>query len=132
MKTVNPYFLHKLIAPLAGLADEDMSLEKYGSLNPNDLGQLGEVIRRELRPHFLALNAEGKDRAKLALAYYLSREGSDFGRVLDSSLLPFDSPDDPRNFFVLLWAELFPEEELIPIDISGFKEVPDIHEPNRY
>jgi hypothetical protein len=132
MKTVNPFFLCKLLGPLVGLADDDDALDKYHPLDPNDPEQVRVVIRDELAPHFLAMSADGKARARLALNYYLSNPRLDFGRVMDSSLLPFESPADPRTFFVLLWEELFPGEVFVPIGVDDYREVPNIHEPNRY
>jgi len=131
MKTVNPYFLHELLAPLAGLADDDHAVETYRELNPNDANQVRGVIRRDLVPHFHALDERAKKRARLALSYYLSKNSADFTRVFESSLPPFDPPDDARMFFVWLWEELFPSESFELSDLEAFREVPDIHEPNR-
>ncbi len=132
MKTVNPYFLHELLAPLTGLADDDSAVEAYREVDPNDSRKVREIVRRVLLPHYVDLTSEAKERAKLALSYYLSKPLADFARVFDSCLLPFAPPDDPRLFFVWLWAELFPSESYELPSLGAFREIPDIHEPNRY
>lgn len=132
MKNVNPYFLHELLAPLTGLADDDSAVETYRGLDSNDSSKVRQIIRRVLLPHFSQLRPPGKERAKLALSYYLSKPAADFARVFDSCLLPFAPPDDVRLFFVWLWEELFPSESYEQPNLTAFREVPDPYEPTRF
>lgn len=132
MKSVNPYFLRELLTPLTGLADDDLAVESFRDLAPNDTEGVCAVIRRFLVPHYERLSPTARDKAKLALGYYLSKPRTDFSRVFNSCLLPFPPPDDARLFFLWLWQELFPSESYELSNSETFREVPDIHEPNRY
>ena len=129
MKTVNPYFLHRLLDPLSGLADDDESVEKYATLDPNDEESVRQVIRHLLVPHFRSLSADCVVRIRLAYQYYLTKESSNFERVYESILPPFDPPNDPRMFFVWVWEECFPGEAFELEDVSDIVESPDINEP---
>jgi len=132
MNQVNPFFLHELLGPLTGLADDDSTVDFFRSIDPNDPDQVRPIIRRYLVPYFDQLQAPAKRKAKLALSYYLSNSSANFARVFHSCLLPFPPPDDARMFFLWLWEELFPNENHQLTDLTAFREVPDIHEPNRY
>jgi len=132
MKTVNPFLLHELLAPITGLADDAVAVEAYSRLDTNDERQIKEVIRRELKPYYCSLNEQVRKRAKFALSYYLSKPSADFARVFESCLPPFDPPDDARQFFVWLWEEFFPTECFELQTLREIKEVANIHEPNRY
>lgn len=129
MKYVNPYFLHTLLEPLTGLADDDDAVAEYADLDPNDGEQVREVIRKLIVPHARSLTPAVLERVQLAFRYYLTKPSSNFGRVYDSNLPPFDAPNDPRKFFVWVWEECFPEERYDLVDVGGYMENPDINEP---
>jgi hypothetical protein len=131
VKTVNPYFLHTLLGPLAGMADDDDAVRRFASIDSNNEGQVKRVISEMLAPHFFGLSAEMKDRAKTALGYYLAKPDANFERVFESCLPPFDPPSVARQFFVWLWEVLFPTESFAAVDYLTFREVADIDEPNR-
>lgn len=134
MRTVNPYFLHSLLAPLAGLADDDEAIIRYRDFNPNDEPSVRQVIRELLVPHARTLSGAVRDRVKLAFRYYLTKELSPerdvrLDRVYYSILPPFDAPDDPRQFFLWVWEECFPGEKCHLNDLDNYTEVRDINEP---
>lgn len=129
MKTVNPWFLHRLLEPITGLADVDDAVALYSSLDPNDERGVREVIRQLIVPHAKSLSERERERVKLAYRYYLSKEGANFGRVFESNLPPFDPPDDPRMFFVWIWEECFPGETWQLPDLENYTENPDVNEP---
>jgi hypothetical protein len=131
MRTVNPYFLHTLLEPITGLADDDDAVANYSSLNPNDEHSVREIIRELIVPHAKTLSEPVRERVKLAYRYYLSKQDSQFGRVFDSNLPPFDSPDDPRMFFIWMWEECFPGEAYELPQLDTYTERPDINEPLR-
>ncbi|MDR2981212.1 MAG: hypothetical protein LBV12_03080 [Puniceicoccales bacterium] len=131
MKTVNPYFLHVLLDPLTGLADDEDAVEKFATLNPDDQHEVRTVIREMLTPNFENLPSQTQKRCKQALAYYLSKPDANFGRVYEACLPPFDPPKDPRDFFVWIWSELFPGEIYEEHASELYCEVPDIEEPGR-
>jgi hypothetical protein len=132
IRTINPCLLNLFLEPLTGLADDDAAVEAYRSLDPNDPAQVRQVIRRELVPHFAELADKGKERARLALSYYLSLPGINFEDVFEAGLPPFDPPDDPRLFFLWLWEEIFPGESYEFGDPREVKIVSDVYETNRY
>lgn len=131
MKLVNPYFLNDLMSPITGLADDDEAVSYYNSLNISSEEQYRSIIREVFIEYFSSLDKQKKDKTKTALSFYLSKQDSDFERVFESCLPPFDPPTDVRDFFVWLWEELFKGESYIISDMESYKIVPDIHEPNR-
>jgi hypothetical protein len=68
--------------------------------------------------------------AERSFRYFLSKQGTDFGRLYDSCLLPIASPSNPRQFFVWLWEDLFGKEPFRLEDLSQFQENNDLHGPN--
>lgn len=131
MKSVNPYFLHSLLEPLTGLADDDEAVVEYAKVNPNSEQEVREIIRRLIVPHCASMSEKAVERTKLAYRYYLSKPGSNFERVYYSNLPPFNAPDDPRLIFVWIWEECFPGEDFKIDDLSGYVEKPDVNEPLR-
>jgi hypothetical protein len=131
LKPVNPFFLSTLIGPLIGLADDDEVAARYKDLDPDDEASVRAIIRELLVPYYATLGPLTKERARVALNYYLCKPSISFQRVLDSNLIPFDAPKDARLFFFWLWQELFPNEELDRSVLAETEEVHDIDEPHR-
>ena len=129
MKNVNPHFLHTLLAPLVGLADDDDAVAAYASLQPNCEQGVRHVIREVIVPHSLTLSSRAIEKIKLAYRFYLSTPGQKWDRVFDSVLLPFYAPDDVRSFFVWVWEECFPGESYNLPDLESYIVNPDINEP---
>lgn len=130
MKTVNPYFLNKLLSPITGIADDDEVVMYYQNMNLNEV-QYRIIIREQLKPYFDGCSEIVKQKSKLTLSYYLSKNDYDFEDVFESCLPPFDPPENARDFFVWLWEELFGNEDYKISDLESFKEVPDVYEPNQ-
>ncbi len=107
MKEVSVSHIDALLSPLIGLADDDEAVAKYRTINQNDASEVKAVIGATIRPYFDLYDTKSKGKAKDSLSYYLSLPGSDFERLYYSNLLPFDALDDPKNFFIWLWEELF-------------------------
>lgn len=131
MKKVNPFFLHTLLEPITGLADDDDAVSLYSQLDPNDVDAMRKIIRNLIVPHCQELSKTVFERVKLAFQYYLSKPNSNFGRVFSSNLPPFYAPDDPRLFFIWIWEECFPGESYRIEDLDMYVEDPDINEPLR-
>lgn len=129
MKSVNPYFLHTLLEPLTGLADDDKAVAKYSSIDPNDSEQVRQVIRDLIVPHAKSLSAPVRERVKLAFRFYLSKDNSNFARVYNSNLPPFDPPHEPRKFFVWVWEECFPGADFRLANLDEYVENADVNEP---
>ena len=131
MNKVNPYFLHTLLEPLTGLADDDDAVLRYRGLDPNSDQQVRAIIRETIVPHAKSLSAKATDKVRLAYKYYLSKVDSKFDRVFYSNLLPFDAPDDPRRFFLWVWEECFPIEDYLMESLDEYVENADVNEPLR-
>ena len=129
---MNPYFLHTLLEPLSGLADDDDAVQAYANLDSNDETQMRAIIREMIVPLALSLSTGAKERVKLAYQFYLSKPDAKWDRVFYSTLPPSDAPNDPRQFFVWIWDECFSGEDFHLADLSKFIENRDINEPMRF
>jgi hypothetical protein len=131
MKSVNPYFLHTLLEPITGLADDDGAVARYASLDPNDERSVRKVIRELILPHANSLKEAVRKEVRLAYRFYLSKPEANWGRVFDSNLPPFNAPNDPRLFFIWVWEECFLGESYDLADWDSYSENPDINGPLR-
>lgn len=130
MIQVNPDLIAGLLGPFIGLADDDDAFELYRSLDCNDEGQVKQLIRQHVRKNFNKYSEKGQNRIKLTLKYALSNNDFPFHDVYYGSLLPFDAPSNPRDFFVWIWEELFPDEDFVPMDITTVRIHADPSELN--
>ena len=132
MNSVNPYFLHTLVEPFTGLADDDDAVRAYVDLDPNDEPMVRAIIRKTIVPHAASLSVDAVERVKLSYRYYLSKPDSDFDRVFYSNLPPFNAPDDPRKLFLWIWEECFPGQDFLLPSLDQYFENRDIEEPMRF
>ena|SRR5436305_7081895 len=126
---VNGYFLSELLNGLAGMADDDEMTAKFKTLDVNDASKVKAVIASSLKPEFETRSSKFQDACRTALSYYLSKSGTRFDRPFYASLLPFDLPNDSRQFFVWVWEVFFPGQDYRVRDLADFEEVHDISEP---
>jgi hypothetical protein len=101
-----------ILAPLLARGDDDAEVHRYWHLDPEDEAALIDVIRDRLRPPFLARPPEDQADWLLSLRRALENPRYDLQRLLDSAMLPIETPADPRRFFVALWKVLCPDEEV--------------------
>jgi hypothetical protein len=111
VKTIYTNLLDDFLGRLTGLADDDEETLKYRPLNRNCRQAVKEVIKERILPEFQSFTPLMQEASKLCLKYYLSKPGFRFDRVYESLLLPFDHPDDARDFFVWIWEVLFDGED---------------------
>ncbi|HID23056.1 MAG TPA: hypothetical protein EYP14_11735, partial [Planctomycetaceae bacterium] len=112
MKYVNRWFIDAPLDPFVGGADDDIRLERWGDIDPNDEELVREeLIRKVIKPYFERFDPASQEKVKLAMRYCLSDPTFDFERVLAAGLVPFDIPRDSRKFFLWIWEELFPAED---------------------
>ena len=128
LTTVNPYFLHDLIGPLSGRADDDDAVDKFSTLDPNNERDVRDVIRQMIVSYAKELSTRRRQRIRLAYQYYLSKPAVNFERVFESILPPFDPPTDPRLFFIWVWEECFPGDSYELTQLNDFVEKPDANE----
>lgn len=131
MKTVNAAFIEYLFVPLTGGADDDEITQKYYDVDSNDEIIMKAIIKSALKPEFEKNSLPFKEALKKTLSYYLTTNKIDFGRVFDSNLLPFDSPTNPKDFFIWIWEIFFGEEDYVMKDAKDYVENNDLYEPLR-
>jgi hypothetical protein len=129
MIPVNPYFLHVLLEPITGLADDDEAVTRYRSVDLNDEAESREIITRLIVPHASSLGGKTREKTQLAYRYYLSKEDSRWENVFDSVLPPFKAPRDVRLFFCWLYEECFQSTDYGLPRLEDYVEVPDVNEP---
>lgn len=129
MNKVNQAFLHDILIPLAGLADDDEQAEKYSSIDPNDEDSVKSIINATIIPYIQNQSKMYKDCVKDALSYFLTQDKVDFEGIFDSNLLPFPAPTKAKLFFVWIWELLFEGKSYIVTDLIGYVEINDIYEP---
>lgn len=129
MNQVSIQYIEELLSPLIGEADNDNFFNKYVDysydLDGNDVKIVKEILLSEISPYWNTKDDCSKNRMKKSLSYYLTTNKVNFGRLYDSNLLPFNHPDNPRDFFVWLWEILFPEESYLIEDLSNYIEIND-------
>lgn len=128
---MNPYFLHMLLDPLTGLADDDESIGCYADLDSNNEACVRDIIRRTIVPYVEGVSLQCLQGIQLALRLCLTSNIVDFRRVFESTLPPFDPPDDPRLFFLWIWMECFPNESYNISDPENYSVNADPNEPIR-
>jgi hypothetical protein len=127
--TVNSEWLDALLDPLAGGADDDAEVLHFQSFDPNDEAAVRAVIRERLVPYFRRMNAESVERIELTYRYYLQKPNYPWEHILPGLLIPFEAPRNPRDFFVWLLDECFPNHDWTLSDPDSYEEVRDIDEP---
>ncbi len=131
MNFVNRYFIDDVLSPLSGLADSDEDVKQYKHFQSDNENQVKALFHEKIKPAFDYKNDNIKIKTKNALAFYLVSDKVNFASIFHSNLLPFQSPKNPKLFFVWLWEVLFDFENYNLIDIKSFSENNDIDEPWR-
>jgi hypothetical protein len=113
-KIVNSMFLGMFFYPCTGMADYvDMNHEEAYLLDidPNNKSEVVDVIQSIFIPYYKSnFSTEELSRMKNALQYYLATNNIDFSLEFNSHLLPFDHPQNAKDFFLWLWETCFPNE----------------------
>jgi hypothetical protein len=132
MKQVNPYYLETILHPIAGLADgDDDDIIIYKDLDPNNENEVKRKITEILKPYFEGFDKDSQEKIKISLSYYLTKSSIDFGAIFDSLLLPFESPENPKNFFIWVWEVFFSKEDYHLNNTDQYIESKDMYAPMR-
>ncbi len=108
------------------------------SLNPNDEQTMRQLIRDLCVPYYRSASENFRMHVKESLRWMLSggfeKENpgywqSGFEKLFDDPETVLPMPDNPRNFYLWLWEELFCDEPWQIEDWSQYEYVPDF---NRY
>lgn len=122
MKIVNSFLIGHILGPIGGTADYDQGWEKFKDVVGEDEAAVKEIIRVEIIPYYLNQSENYKMQLKDTLAYYLTTDLLDFENEFDGCLIAFDSPSNPKTFFVWLWEVLFPEENYLLAKLENYTE----------
>lgn len=125
-----------MILPLSAKPPE-FPAEYMLSLNPNDERVMRDFIRRRTVPCYRSASENFRLHVKESLRWILSggyerehpeadRSGFEelFARDQESCIEP---PDNPRDFYLWLWEELFGDEPWQIEDWSQYEYVPHFH-----
>ncbi len=115
-KPVSVYVLHNVLSGLLGLADEQV--QYLMTIDNHDPVMLRTLIRSYVIPFFVEYDEDSQARMKDSLEYFLARNDNTLERVLLSCQVPIEPPSG-REFFLLIWNELFQAEfaaDLINLD----------------
>jgi hypothetical protein len=117
MSVANHYHLDELIGVLNTLDDEEIAFAN--SMTPLDACRL--LIRQFIKPTFEALTNESQKACKDSLRYFLTTGHAPFDAILSAQQeFPIDPPGDPKDFFIWIWEELFPNEDFKVEDVQGW------------
>lgn len=116
--------------------------ERKLSLNYNDATVMRQLIRDSCVPYFNKASENFRTHVKESLRWMLSggyeREHPDAQRSAFEDLFASDQesyiepPDNPRDFYVWLWEELFGNESWQIKDWSQYEYLPRFDEPYWY
>lgn len=95
-----------LIGPWIGMADDDMSFQRFKNFDASNRQALIEVVRTDILPHYLSMSDEEKNDIIELLPVIKACNIQELNRLWDSVLPPFDLPSDPHAFFAILINEL--------------------------
>ena len=129
-KIVNKFLLEDILHELIGGADMD----EFNYLTSHDRDNEQEtkkIITDFILPYYEFKSLKYKEIFKDSLAYFIKSEKLDFGRIMYSNLLPFESPSKPINFFIWIWEVLYPNENYLDFSEYKYIEKNDIHILNR-
>lgn len=128
---INPWLVEGLMDAIAELCYDDEVAALYSYVDPGNEEHYRAIIREFFVKDFASYSDVKKERTKLALRYYLSKKDVDFSGFFNACMPPFDPPNDPRDFFLWIWEEIYGDECYELADLNKYKVVPDIYEPNK-
>jgi hypothetical protein len=101
------HLVHELTGPFAGGADDGN--DPHLGMKPEE-ELVKRAIRQRVKPYFDAQRERDRTEVRAAFKAALEDSASDWERLWYSELPPFECPKNPRDLFVWMWEELFPEE----------------------
>lgn len=130
MFIVSESFLDSLLGPLYG-HPADVN-ERLIAIDANSQTQVTEVIRERIVPMWRRLDDRSQPIVKESLRWLLNEPQEAFELQRESpweylfysvGLYSLGLPDDPKQFFIWLWHELFGNETFLIDDFSQYKYV---------
>ncbi|MBB6003670.1 hypothetical protein [Arcicella rosea] len=130
MIEVNQYLLHDILSPLAGGADLD-EFRSLQYLDADNEQEVKKILKEYLYPYYEESTDAYKVKVKISLVFYLKKTKIDFGRLIESNLLPFNTPSEHIKLFVWIWDIFFPNEEYSLIATEEIVVKNDLYESIR-
>ncbi|GAA6152198.1 hypothetical protein [Pseudoteredinibacter isoporae] len=90
------------------LSDEDW--DRLKEVDPSQEAQILEMFQEFIVSGYEAMDSKSKSLIKDSLYGVLSSPEFDYSSILDSVEMPFESIENPRSFFLLLWFAIFREQ----------------------
>jgi|GEM_PF-1929703 len=130
MITVNPIYIHEVLNPIIGGADDETSIGDYGYYKSNIEEDVKSLAKNVLLPEFKKQKKRLQDVTKNTLAYYLTYPKKvNFESIFDSLLLPIEAPVNTQQFFQWIWDVFFEGESKDYIKVEIVVEDFDINAP---
>lgn len=104
-KRVSLHLLASLVGPLCSPSDDEWS--KMASIDASDTEKLTALVRENVSPHFDQFDRESQGKMRDSLEYFLGVSGSGIERIFPAFHIPIEPPESARNFFSIVWVELF-------------------------
>lgn len=117
-KQVSLHILASLLGPLCSPDDEDWA--RIASIEPSDNVALAELVRERVLPHFNEFDQESQSKMRDSLEFFLGAADSEIERVFPAFHIPIEPPESARNFFSIVWLELFDVSAPSAVDSSLF------------
>jgi hypothetical protein len=126
---INRHMGSAIFNPWAGMGDidDDEIDRKYSVVDTTDPDQIRRLIREDLAPWLATWSSADRLKARDAIRYFVVTDKR-LDWIIDAEVLPFDVKDADL-FFQLIWQELFPGDNLAPIEGERFRDINQIWEP---
>jgi hypothetical protein len=112
-KIINPVFIDEFLIPLIGGADDEEMIELFGYYKTDDENDVKKLAIEVLLPEYNKQKDVLKLLAKDTLAYYLIFPNRiNLESIINSLLLPIDTPKNCNLFFYWIWEVFFPQESI--------------------
>ncbi|HTM44441.1 MAG TPA: hypothetical protein VL137_05770 [Polyangiaceae bacterium] len=107
MILANLSHLDVFLEPLAGGVDDDDIVDRFGDMDLDDPVTVRRIVDQVIVPHIKRYDADAHHKLRGSLGYFLTANDTNFGRILERNLIPFQTPSNPRTLFVEIWQSLF-------------------------
>ena len=123
MPFANYHVLDQIVGVLNTLGDNEVA----DVINEGNATSYQLIIREFIKPSIEALTDDSITLCKNSLRYFLCTNEAPFDEILAAQQdSPLEPPPTPRDFFELIWKELFPEESCSIDDLSQWTVNNDI------
>ncbi|RXP46197.1 hypothetical protein EC396_14400 [Lutibacter sp. HS1-25] len=106
--------------------DLDDCIKVFSNLEVNNESEVKKVIRYRILLNYLIMPKAFKEIFRNSLIYYLNVDNQDdFISIYESANPAFELPENPKDFFIWLWEEIYCNEDYLTIDLINYIEIND-------